>query len=107
MAKYYGTIGYCITEETRPGVWNPTIIERKYYGDTIKISSQISQGDSINGNITVNTQISIVADAFANENFSNMRYIEYMGALWKTTSVSVERPRLVISLGGLYDGETA
>lgn len=107
MAKYFGKIGYSITSETSPGIWESSIIEKNYYGDTLKVSAQISQNDNVNGNVTVNTQISIMADAFANQNFSNMRYIEYMGVLWKTSSISVERPRLVITLGGLYDGETA
>ena len=38
MAKFYGVIGYAVTEETKPGVWAEKIIERMYYGDSTTTS---------------------------------------------------------------------
>jgi hypothetical protein len=105
MAKFHGPIGFAVSEETKPGVWTNKITERTYTGD-VKPTVRIMQtSDQINDDLNVTDQISIMADAFANENFHAMRYVEYMGALWKVSSVRVERPRLILTLGGVYNGQ--
>ena len=103
MAKYSGIIGYAITQETRPGVFMPVIIEREYYGDVLRDVSQYRNADKVNDDITVSNNISIVADPFACEHFSSMKYIVYLGTKWKIRSVEVKYPRLVISIGGVYN----
>lgn len=105
MAKFYGTIGFVVTEETKPGIWTETPVERKYYGDIIRYSSRWDKGESINDNININNEISIIADPYLNQHFSEMRYVEFMGAKWKINSINVERPRLILSLGGIYNGQ--
>ena len=35
MAKYFGIIGYEVTEEVEPGIYVESFIERQYYGDII------------------------------------------------------------------------
>jgi hypothetical protein len=52
----------------------------------------------------VNSQISIVADPFAIDNFYSMKWIEFMGAKWKIVTVDPQPPRLLLTLGGLYNG---
>lgn len=106
MAKYYGVIGYGETSEVSPGIWADTIVERKYYGDVIKNIRRLGGGDKVNPNITVSNQISVVADAYANTQFFAIRYISWMGNLWTVSEVEVERPRLILTLGGVYDGPT-
>lgn len=106
MAKYYGVIGYGETSEVSPGIWADTIVERKYYGEVIKNIRRLGGGDKVNPNITVSNQISVVADAYANTHFSAIRYISWMGNLWTVSEVEVERPRLILTLGGVYDGPT-
>jgi len=107
MAKFYGLIGYAETVETRPGVWIDRIIERNSYGDVIRDTSRWSTSpDSTNDDLTINNQISIIADPYAVNNFHSMKYVEYMGTRWKITSVEVKRPRLILSVGGVYtDGQ--
>lgn len=108
MAKWYGKIGYSRVTETSPGIWEESITERTYFGEVIKNSSRWSTSStSTNDDINVNNRISIIADQFAYENFHAMRYIEYMGAKWKITDIEVLHPRLVINMGGLYNGEQA
>ena len=107
MAKFYGAIGYAVTEETKPGVWTEKIIEHVYYGDLTRNTRRLQSADQLNDNIDVANEISIVADPFANENFHSMRYVEFMGAKWKVTSVEVQYPRLILTLGGVYNGEQA
>lgn len=107
MAKFYGPIGYSVSAEVRPGVWKDTIEERNYYGDLIRDTSRwTASQDSTNDDLTINNQISIVADPFAENNFHSMKYVRFMGANWKITSVEPRFPRLILSVGGVYNGPT-
>lgn len=103
MPKWYGKIGYGVTEETSPGVWTEEIVERQYYGDTIRNLRRLETSDQVNDNVSVSNEISIVSDPYAFENFHSIRWIEFMGAKWKVSSVEVQYPRLVLSLGGVYN----
>lgn len=102
MAKFYGTVGFVKTVESAPGVWTEQIVERKYYGNVISRTRSL-QSNGVNDNINISDEISIVADPFANENYFAIRFVEYMGAKWKIQSISVQFPRLNLSLGGLYN----
>ena len=104
MAKFFGKIGYAETVETTPGVWEEKITEREYFGDLIRNTRSLQSGEQLNDNINISNEISIVADPFAYENFHSMRYVEFMNAKWKISSVEVQHPRLVLSVGGLYNG---
>lgn len=102
MAKFYGTVGFVKTVESTPGVWSEQVVERKYYGNVISRARSL-QGSGVNDNINISDEISIVADPFANENYFAIRFVEYMGTKWKVQSISVQFPRLNLSLGGLYN----
>ena len=104
MAKWYGVIGYNETLETRPGVWENQITERNYYGDVIRNSRRLQTTNQLNDNINISNEISIVADPYANQNFHAMRYVEFMCTKWKIESITVQYPRLILSLGGVYNG---
>lgn len=107
MAKFYGMIGYAITEETKPDVWVDTIKERPYYGDVTRDSRRIeSSQDTINDGVNISNEFSIVADPYAQQNIDAMRYVKFRGTAWKITSVEVQYPRLNISVGGIYNGQT-
>ena len=103
MPKFYGPIGYAETKETAPGVWTEVITERYYYGDVNRNTRRLQTSDKVNDDINVSNEISIVADPFANGNFHAMRYVGFMGAKWKISNVEVQYPRLILSIGGLYN----
>lgn len=103
MPKWYGKIGYGVTEETSPGVWTEEIVERQYYGDIIRNLRRLETSDQVNDNVSVSNEISIVSDPYAFENFHSIRWVEFMGSKWKVTSVEVQHPRLLLSLGGVYN----
>lgn len=107
MAKFYGEIGYGETAESVPGVWKDVITERKHYGDVLRNSRTLKEGDKVNNDLSVGNSISIVADAYANEHFFAMRYIKWAGALWVISNVDVQAPRLILRLGGVYNGPKA
>lgn len=107
MTRFYGKIGYADPVETSPGVHEEAITERPYYGDVTRIDRTLDGGDSVNPKITVGNSISVLSDAFAEEHFQDIRYVEWAGNLWTVTSVEVQRPRLLLTLGEQYHGPTA
>jgi len=107
MARFHGKVGYGETVETSPGVWEDVITERSYFGDVLRNTRRLQEGESVNDNLSVNNSISIVADAYANDHFFAIRYVEWMGSLWKVSDVEVQRPRLILRLGGVYNGPKA
>jgi hypothetical protein len=104
MAKWYGKIGYAETAEVRPGVFKEQITEREYFGDVLQNTRRLQTSDKVNDDINVSNRISIIADPFANENFHSMRYLSFMGTKWKVATVEVSYPRLILTLGGVYNG---
>ena len=105
MSKYFGKIGYGVTEEIRPGVSLPSITDREYYGDIVRNIRRYENSGKVNDDLNINMTLSIVADPFAYKNFHQIRYAEYMGSKWKVSSVEVQYPRLILTLGGVYNGE--
>lgn len=106
MAKFYGPIGYAETKETRPGIFQEIITERNYAGDVLRKTRRLESGETINDNISVNNSLSIVADPYAYQHFFAIRYVKCMGAFWKVANVEVQSPRLILTIGGVYNGPT-
>lgn len=108
MARFFGAIGYDDgTTETAPGVWTDNIVEFNYRGDVVRNTRYLQEGEKVNDDLTVNNSISVVADAYANEHIFAMRYVSWQGVRWIVSSVEVQRPRLLLRLGGVYNGPTA
>ena len=107
MAKFYGKIGFIDTSETSPGVWTSKPVGRNYYGDLTRNHKRWENAQNVNDNLTLQNEISIVADPYAMDHFQNIRYVEFMNTVWKVTAVDVQYPRLVLSIGGVYNGEQA
>lgn len=107
MPKFYGEVGYSngtVESPAGSGIWVDSIVEKAYYGDILKRTRNLEPGEPINSDISVTNTISIVADAYALVNFVNIKYIRWSGVLWTVTSVDVQHPRLVLSLGKVYNG---
>lgn len=109
MARFYGVVGYGEPKETPPnsGIYVDKIKEVKYFGDVVRDTSRLVPGDQLNDDINVNNNISIVADEYAILNFSLIKYVGWSGVLWTVTSVESKPPRLILSLGKVYNGPTA
>lgn len=105
MAKFYGVIGYGISAETDPGIYEVQIQERSYSGDVLSRNWKFDSSDGVNDDINIANRISIVADEFAYVNSYAMRYVEFMGAKRKVTNVEVLPPRLILTIGGVYNGD--
>lgn len=106
MAKYYGAIGYAKDVQTAPGVWSQEIEEHFYRGDVLRNNRRWENGQQLNDNLNINNYISIVGDQYAYDHVFAMRYVHWMGTRWKITNVEVQRPRLLLTIGGVYNGPT-
>ena len=105
MPKFYGKVGFVVSTETSPGVWTDVATEKDYYGDRMDLSQRWQSADKLNDNSIIKEKISILADAFANEHFSSIKYVEWMGVKWKVVEVTPQRPRILLTLGGEYNGQ--
>lgn len=103
MAKFYGPVGFAETVEEKPGVYTDKITERYYHGDVVRNTRRLQSTDKVNDDINISNEISILADPFANGNFHAIRYVGFMGAKWKITNVDVQYPRLILTVGGVYN----
>lgn len=102
MPKFYGKIGFEESVETVPGVWEEKITERNYYGEVVRNTRKLVASNHLNDDISINNEISIIADPYAKDHFHSMRYVEFLGTTWEVTSIEVQYPRLILSLGGVY-----
>lgn len=106
MGKYHGKIGYAVSSESSPGIWTDVITERTVFGDVFTNTKKTENPGQVNDNIVINVQISFLADPYILPNFLLIKYATYLGAKWKVVLVSAEqRPRLVLTLGGVYNDQ--
>lgn len=106
MAKFFGEIGFATQVETSPGIWEDKIIEKQYYGDVTRESRRFSVSEQVLDNINLSNQVSIIADGYVTDNIQNLRYVRWLGGLWKISYVELKFPRLVLEMTGVYNGPT-
>ncbi len=104
--KFYGPVGFVEKTEKRPGVSTLTPVEYNYAGDVLRRSIRYKSNDSVNDDISPENQISILSDPYARNHVGAMRYVKWMGTAWKITDISMQYPRLILTLGGPYNGAT-
>lgn len=103
--KFHGKIGFVESTEIRPDVWKEIPSEIEKSGDVIRKSNRIVDNATISDNIVINNQISIIADPYINQHFPSIRYVKWNGGYWRVTSVDQSNyPRLILSLGEVYNG---
>lgn len=108
MAKFGGKIGFVLPKETAPGVWVDQLAEeRSYRGDVLTNYAKWQTDQQVNDDFYISARVSIVADAFSYNNLAYIKYVEWMGARWKVLNVEPQRPRLILTLGGVYNGEVS
>lgn len=104
MNKFYGIVGYAETVETSPGVWEEQIIERYHYGNITKNRMKLQSSENLNDNVIFSNDISIVSDPYGRDHYGSIRYVIFNGSKWKVSNVEIQYPRLLLTLGGLYNG---
>lgn len=106
MSKFYGPIGFVESEETYPGsgVWEDVAVEHSYRGDIIRNTKRWEIGEKFTADHNFGNQFSIVADPYAMNNIFAIKYLKWLGTYWNVTTVEVQTPRLLLSIGGVYNG---
>ena len=103
--KWYGKVGYVKSVQSAPSVWTNEETIKEYYGEVYRNSNQwTTNSDSTNDDFSVNHQISIIADPYACANCHFIKWAEFMGARWKVKSFEIKPPRLVLTVGGVWNG---
>ena|SRR6266404_3895919 len=109
--RFSGTVGFATSTEVTPGVWKDTITEKTYYGDVLRLARRLEKPPMVppltSAGLVLENSFSIVADADAYQNYTHMRYVKWEGAYWEITNVEVKRPRLILTIGGIWDGVKA
>ena len=102
--RYKGMIGYEITvpKETGSDVYISQIEEYPYRGEVTKNSYRREAGEWLNDNIKVSNSVRIVADPFALAHCQNIKYCIWLNQRWTVTSVEIDQPNLILTLGGAY-----
>lgn len=95
-----------ISYNTDDGVWTEEVTEDTYFGDVLRDTRRLDSTEHLNDDITTNNYFSIVADGYAMQNHYAIRYVRWNGIVWKVTNVTVEHPRLLLNVGGVYNGPT-
>ena len=104
MAKFAGLVGYVTQKESTSGVWLPETVERKMRGDVIRAASSFNANEKVNEDIILQQRISLVGDPYSFANFTTLKYVTYLGVKWKVLSIEVNRPRLIVTIGGVWNG---
>lgn len=104
MSKFAGLVGYATQEETVPGVWSPVEKTVMMKGDVIRQSSSVQNDDKVNSDIALNHRVSLMGDSYAFDNYYNLKWIQLHGRKVEVSSVELQRPRLIVSVGGVYNG---
>ena len=108
MSKFFGPIGFVENIEDPPGsgVWIDVATEKNYRGEVTKNYKKWESNQYLNDNLNISNVVSIVADPYASNNVSSIKYLKWLGSYWTITSVEVQYPRLILTLGGVYNGPT-
>jgi len=104
MARFSGEVGYVTQEETTPGVWTSVDKVRTMRGDLIRQNANNRDSDKANGDVSLNHRVSLVGDAYSFANYFNIKWIKIDGYKWKVTSIEIQSPRIIVTIGGMYNG---
>ena len=104
MAKFYGSIGFAVTQEVTPGIHKEVLVNMPYTGDVLRESNKWSSGESVSGTLQLSSRISVIADPFAVSNISTIRYVSWMNVRWAIKNVVIQHPRIILTLGEVYSG---
>jgi hypothetical protein len=107
MTRFRDKVGYVSQGSLVDGVQEVIVTERVYKGEVLEATSSLQDGEKVNDDIRLQDRISVLADAYGLENFSRIKFVVRMGIPWIAQTVRVERPRIIISLGGVYHGPRA
>lgn len=103
MAKFYGAIGFAESEEIKPGIFKDRIVEHFYAGDFQSSKQQFESSDQHLDDVNFADDLSIVSDAYAFEHIAYLKYVVIDGTKWKIRAAEKKYPRLILTIGGVFN----
>lgn len=104
MTKFRGSIGIKRrSTETSPGVFEEVIEDIEVTGEMRNIRARWPNMQQGNG-VSLRHFLSIVTPEDSVVDYSEVVYIWWQGRKWSVESIAYERPRVELTLGGLYNG---
>lgn len=100
-------LGFSSTSEveTRPGVWSKQTREKRHRADVLSYNRNFDSGTNVNEDVTLRNRYSIVMKKNEADQYTEIKYIGVDGIKWKVTAIEFLPPRLILTVGGLYNGD--
>jgi hypothetical protein len=103
MSKFWGPIGINRGfQETGPGIIDNVIEEVYVKGEIRNVKASWSQ-QTMNDTLQARHLLSVVTPEDSEIDFNEVVYIVWQGHKWAVTSIQYNRPRVELTLGGLYN----
>lgn len=107
MAKFHDKVGFLISyDNQRTGMVETRAIERPYYGRILEHTRRWDSSEHVNDDLSVSNQIAITANDYAFKHMSSIAYVKFMGGYWKVASIRIKHPEIILTLGGVWNGQT-
>lgn len=107
MARFHDRVGFLIPRDNQEtGIADSVPVEKPYYGKVLEHVRKWSTTESTNDDLVLSNQIAITANDYAFEHMSSIAYVHYMGGYWKVESIKVRFPEIILTLGGVWNGQT-
>jgi hypothetical protein len=105
MAKFTGKVGFIEFVESEPGLFRPVVIEKSFSGDLLLDRRGWKASEHTSGDVFVSNRISLLANADLVNNLANIKYVIFMGVKWKVATFEILLPRVILTLGEVYNAE--
>ena len=100
--RYADKLGFILTQETTPGVWETKTVEHFAKGDVVQRAYRWDDAQSVNADLDITNQISIVYDNFFIHNMFALRWAAWQGKKWNVSRIELKPPRMILTLGKEY-----
>ena len=106
--RWFGKVGFGLTEHNPvTGKSKSVIVEYEYFGDVLKNTRKWESNDHLNDDLTISNIIKIYADNYLMKYQDAIKYATFNGVYWRVSNIEVEFPKMVLTLGGVYNGVKA
>lgn len=92
--------------ETRPGVWKMQPVELPYRAKILTYNKDYDTGEEVNDDLKLRNRYEIVMKDTALD-YQDMKYIIVKGKKWRVSALEFLAVRIIITLGGVYNGGQA
>lgn len=104
MTRFRGNIGLNRGPvETSPGIFEQLIEDVEVVGNLLSLGfrwPEVGMQDSLSAKHI----LSIITPEDESVDFNEVVYVEWNGRKWNVNSIEYKRPRINLTLGGLYNG---